>query len=154
MQFVTVDTNALMRDFLLIEANMQTFLQGCQRCHIPIFIPEVVVDELCANYEREINRLKSTLHTAARKLSAMGIRANEPDFDVKEEAQTYRKHVHQMFEYYDVTIAPYPSISPKSLVDASYSGKKPFKETGEGFKDFIIFETVKPWLRSTAAVPS
>jgi hypothetical protein len=143
MSFVVVDTNALMRDYLLIEANMQTFLQGCHRCHIPACVPETVVDELCANYEREINRQKSTLHTAARKLSMMGVKADETDFNVKEEAQKYRRHVHQMFDYYGVTVAPYPSLSPKALVDASYSGKKPFKESGEGFKDFIIFETIK-----------
>lgn len=143
MIYVMVDTNALMRDYLLIEANMQTFLQGCQRCDISVCVPEIVVDELGANYEREINRQKSTLHTAARKLSLMGVKADETDFNVKEEAQKYRRHVHQMFDYYGVTVAPYPDLSPKALVDASYSGKKPFKETGEGFKDFIIFETIK-----------
>jgi len=143
MRYVVVDTNALMGDYLLIEANMQTFLQGCQRCHIPVCVPEVVIDELCANYERVVNRQKSTLHTAARKLSAMGIRADEADFDVEEEALKYRKHIHQMFEHYGVTVSPYPPVSPKALVDASYSGRKPFKETGEGFKDFIIFETLK-----------
>jgi predicted nucleic acid-binding protein len=84
MPYVVVDTNALMRDYLLIEANMQTFLQGCQRCHIAVCLPEIVVDELCANYEKEINRQKSTLHTAARKLLAMGVKVETTDFDVKE----------------------------------------------------------------------
>jgi hypothetical protein len=144
MQYVVVDTNALIRDYLLIDANMQTFLQGCQRCHITICVPEIVVDELCGNYEREIGRLKSTLHTAVRKLTGtMGVKIKATDFDTKEEAQSYRKHVYQMFEIYDVTVVPYPNISPKTLVDASYSGRKPFKETGEGFKDFIVLETLK-----------
>jgi hypothetical protein len=143
MDFVAVDTNALMRDYLLREANMQTFLKGCQRCHISVHVPEVVIDEVCANYEKEMNRQKSTLNTAARKLSALGIHGEETDFDVQEAAQTYRQLILQTFYYYDVTVALYPSLSPKALVDASYSGKKPFKETGEGFKDFIIFETLK-----------
>jgi hypothetical protein len=143
MPYVIVDTNALMRDYLLIEANMQTFLQGCQRCHIAVCVPQIVVDELCANFEKEINRQKSTLHTAARKLLAMGVKVEATDFDVKEDAKSYRRHVHQMFEYYDAKVVPYPDISPKSLVAASYSGKKPFKESGEGFKDFIIFETIR-----------
>jgi len=143
MPYVVVDTNALLRDYLLVEANMQTFLQGCQRCHVSICVPEIVVDELCANYEKEINRQKSVFHTAGRKLLTMGVKVDATDFDVKKEAQSYRKHVYQMFEYYDVTVAPYPSLSPKALVDASYSGKKPFKDSGEGFKDFIIFETLK-----------
>ena len=143
MNFVALDTNALMRDYLLQEANMQAFLRGCQRCHISVHVPAVVVDEVCANYEKEVNRQKSTLNTAARKLSGMGIHGEETDFDVKEVAETYRRLILQTFYHHDVAVAPYPSISPKALVDASYSGKKPFKETGEGFKDFIIFETLK-----------
>lgn len=143
IKFVALDTNALMRDYLLIEANMQTFLRGCQRCHISVCVPETVVDELCANYEREITRQKSVLHTAARKLSAMGVKASEADFDVRDETQKYRRHVHQILQYYGAAVTPYPTLSPKALVDASYSGKKPFKETSEGFKDFIIFETLK-----------
>jgi hypothetical protein len=144
MPYVVVDTNALMRDYLLIEANMQTFLQGCQRCDIAVFVPEIVVDELCGNYEREIGRLKSMLHSATRKLTtALGVKVDVTDFDVKEEARSYRKHVYEMFGIHDVAVATYPNLSPKTLVDASYSGKKPFKETGEGFKDFIVFETLK-----------
>jgi hypothetical protein len=48
-----------------------------------------------------------------------------------------------MFDIYNVEVVPYPNVLPKTLVEASYSGKKPFKETGEGFKDFIVFETLK-----------
>jgi len=132
-----------MRDYSLIQPNMQTFLQGCQRCHISVCVPEIVIDELCANYEKEITRQRSTLNPTARKLCSLGIVTDETDFDVHAENQSYRKHVNQVFEYYDVQIAPYPSLSMKALVDASYSRKKPFKETGEGFKDFIIFEILK-----------
>jgi hypothetical protein len=45
MPFVMVDTNVLMRDYLLTEANLQTFLR-CKRCHITVCVPEVVFDEL------------------------------------------------------------------------------------------------------------
>jgi predicted nucleic acid-binding protein len=105
MDFVAVDTNALMRDYLLREANMQTFFRGCQRCHISVYVPEIVVDEVCANHEKEMNRQKSTLATAARKLVAMGIHGEETDFDVKDAAQKYRELILQTFRDYDVTVA-------------------------------------------------
>ena len=57
MPYVMVDTNCLMRDYLLIGANMQTFLRGCQRCHIMVCFPDVVIDELVSNYEKDIKRL-------------------------------------------------------------------------------------------------
>jgi hypothetical protein len=143
MSFVIVDTNALMRDYLLIEANMQAFLRGCQRCHIKVCMPEVVLDELCANYEKDIRRLAGEFHSSSRKLMKMGVKAKAKEFDIQEEAKSYRNHVRQMMAHYDATLAPYPDVLPKALVEASYSGKKPFKESGEGFKDFLIFETLK-----------
>jgi len=143
MHYVIVDTNALMRDYLFEEANMQTFLQGCKRCHITVGVPEVVLDELCANYEKDISRLASEFVSSSRKLVKLGIKTKADKVNVKEAAEQYRNHVSQMIAYHEVKLLPYPEVSPKALVDASYSHKKPFKESGEGFKDFLIFETLK-----------
>ena len=126
---------------------MQTFLRGCQRCHIMVCFPDVVIDELVSNYEKDIKRLTNEHRSVTRKLQRIGIRAEATDFDVRKETESYRTHVHQMMEHHGVTLTPYPELSLKALVGASYSGGKPFKESGEGFKDFLIFES----LRSVAA---
>ncbi len=138
MSYVVVDTNCLMRDYLFIEANMQTFLRGCQRCHITVCFPDVVIDELVGNYEKHITRLTNEHHSVTRKLQRIGIVAETRDFDVKEETESYRTHIHQMMEHHRVTLTLYPEVSLKALVGASYSGRKPFKESGEGFKDFLV----------------
>jgi hypothetical protein len=143
MAFVMVDTNALMRDYLLIEANIQTFLRGCHRCHITVYFPDVVIDELVGNYEKDIARLRSEHGSVTRKLRRLGIQAKTVDFNVKQETESYRTHVHQMITYHGVTLIPYPEVSPKALVRSSYSGRKPFQESGEGFKDFLVFESLK-----------
>lgn len=124
MPYVIVDTNCLMRDYLLTEANMQTFLRGCQRCHITVCFPDVVIDELVGNYEKEITRLTNEHRSVTRKLKRIGVRADAIDFDIKKETESYRTHVHQMMEQYGVTLTPYPEVSPKALVGASYSGRK------------------------------
>jgi len=123
MAFVIVDTNSLMRDYLLIEANIQTFLRGCRRCHITICFPDVVIDELVGNYEKDIARLRSEHGSVTRKLRRFGVRAETIDFDVKQETESYRTHVHQMIKYHGVTLIPYPEVSPRALVRASYSGR-------------------------------
>lgn len=147
MPYVIVDTICLMRDYLLIEANMQTFLRGCQRCHITVFFPDVVIDELVGNYTKDITRLTNEHRSITLKLQRIGIRVETLDFDVKKQTESYRNHIRQMMEHYGVTLIPYPKVSAKTLVEASYSGRKPFKESGEGFKDFLVFES----LRSVAA---
>ena len=143
MSYVMVDTNSLMGDYLLTEANMQAFLRGCQRCHIIVCFPEVVIDELVGNYQKQTSRLTNEHMSITRKLQRLGIRAQTEDFNVEKETAGYRKHIQQMMQHHDVTLIPYPEMSPRDLVAASYSGRKPFKESGEGFKDFLIFELLK-----------
>jgi hypothetical protein len=143
MPYVMVDTNALMRDYPLIAANTQTFLRGCRRCQITVCFPDVVIDELVGNYEKEIRRLTNEHRSVTRKLQRFGIQTETEDFDVQKETESYRTYVHQMMEHHGVTLIPYPEVSPKALVEASYSGRKPFKESGEGFKDFLVFESLR-----------
>ena len=46
-------------------------------------------------------------------------------------------------EWADVKALAYPNVGPKELVTAAYAGKKPFKEDGEGFKDYLIFQSLR-----------
>jgi hypothetical protein len=153
MPYVMVDTNCLMHDYLLIEANVQTFLRGCHRCHITVFFPAVIIDELVGNYKKDLTRLTNEHRSVSRKLQRIGIRTETRDFDVKKETESYRTHVHQMMEHHGVTLSPYPKVSPEALVEASYSGRKPFKESGEGFKDFLIFESLMIELYAADQMP-
>jgi hypothetical protein len=41
-----------------------------------------------------------------------------------------------------VVILPYPATTTKELVLGGYSNKKPFKESGEGHKDFLIWKSI------------
>jgi len=150
MPYVIIDTNTLMADYLLIEANMQTFLRGCQRCHITVCFPEIVIDELIGNYKKDITRLIKEYDSASRKLKRMGVDATTTDLNIEKETEDFRIHIHQMIEHHGVKLISYPSISSKALVEASYSGRKPFKDSGDGFKDFLVFES----LRTVAAKQS
>jgi hypothetical protein len=85
MPYVMVDTNALMRDYPLIAANTQTFLRGCRRCQITVCFPDVVIDELVGNYEKEIRRLTNEHRSVTRKLQRFGIQTETEDFDVQKD---------------------------------------------------------------------
>jgi hypothetical protein len=143
MPYVTVDTNNLMRDYLLIEGTVQTFLLGCRRCHIDVYFSEIVLDELAGNYFRDVSKAVTQLMSLSRKLQRMGVRADIDAFDVPKEIQTYRTHVRQMMEWAGVKTLPYPDVPVKELVTASYEGKKPFKDDGAGFKDYLIFCSIR-----------
>ncbi len=43
---------------------------------------------------------------------------------------------------YGVEILPYPELRPEEIVRASYERKKPFKENGAGFKDYLLWNSI------------
>ena len=47
-----------------------------------------------------------------------------------------------MIDDLGLTILPYPEVSARDLVVASFEGEKPFKPSGEGHKDKLIWESV------------
>ena len=143
MSYVLIDTNSLMENYLLTGAAFETLFRGCQRCSIQVCFPEVVVDELIGNFRKDITRFTNRYRDAGKKLGSFGITAEISDFDVAKLVDEYETHVRATMRRYDVRQIPYPDFSPKDLVQASYAGRKPFKDTGEGFKDFLIFHSLK-----------
>jgi hypothetical protein len=125
MPYVIVDTNCLMRDYLLIEATVQTFLRGCQRCDITVCFPDVVIDELVGNYGKDTTRLTNEHRSVTRKLQRIGIKVEATDFDTKKETNDYRTHIRQMMDHYDVTLTPYPEVSPKMPVGHPILARNP-----------------------------
>ncbi|MBA2590543.1 MAG: DUF4935 domain-containing protein [Alphaproteobacteria bacterium] len=137
-----------MRDYLLIEGAVQTFLRGCRRSHISVYFSEIVLDELVGNFNRDVFKAVTQVQSLVRKLERMGVRADINGFDVTKEVETYRAHLRQMMEWTEVKAVPYPDVSPKELVAAAYAGKKPFKDNGEGFKDHLIFQSLRQLARA------
>jgi hypothetical protein len=46
-----------------------------------------------------------------------------------------------------VVVTPYPDVSPKELVQQSYALKRPFKDSGEGHKDYVVWKSILAHLK-------
>ncbi|AEI93098.1 PIN domain-containing protein [Roseobacter litoralis] len=62
--------------------------------------------------------------------------------DVEAEASAYEDWLIELIEDNGIIVAPHPDVSAKELVSKCYEGAKPFKDGGEGHKDYLVWKTV------------
>ena len=116
-----------MADYAMQGAGLKTLFTGAERCNIPIFVPEVVFDELMGNYARDVRRGFEALSKSKTDLKRFLIDVDTPALDLVERTRNYEAGVRAVFSTHGIQLAPYPELSPKDLVVASYQGRKPFK---------------------------
>jgi len=141
MTTVFLDTNIFMNEKFLKSANAQAFLKACKLLNINVAIPELVIDEVKGNFPKALGeRLAS--HKKTYKELAKIIDIEEPSISVEEESERYQEWLKEFIEEDGIGVIPYPNVTPKDLVLKSYEGAKPFKGTGEGYKDFMIWGSI------------
>jgi hypothetical protein len=127
---------------MLDGAHLIKLLIACRRLGIPVVIPSVVLDELKWNHKQGIEKAISEIDLQKAKLAKRGVKKVFPNVDIDEECAAYAIHLDNVIEENSILIKEYPNVSAQELVTAAYDNKKPFKDSGEGHKDYLIFKTV------------
>ena len=147
-----IDTSAIMNESFLKSSFSQSFLKACAILHYNVVIPEIVIDELKGNYPKKIKEKNNAFSKAQNELSKL-VDLNKVSISVPDMADLYSKWLNELVKEHGIIEAPYPEISAKELVEKSYEIKKPFKESGEGHKDYIVWETIKAHILSDKSNP-
>lgn len=132
MSVIVLDTSVLVKDWFWKGAGFHALHAACPVMRALIAIPEVVIQELIANY-------KDKLRDAFRKLAPL---TREPlaQSEVDGRHQDFLAFVHELRQ--GRMILPYPQVSHQSIVERIYEGKRPFHDGEKGYKDFLIWRSV------------
>lgn len=149
MTTIYIDTNIIMNESYLRSPFSQAFLKACSLLQVNVVIPDIVLDEVLGNYPKKI-KLKAKEFLKVQKEIGRLMDISEIDVDTDDAFSDYEDFLFELIEKNGVHITPYPSVSSKDLVVKAYEAKKPFKETGEGHKDFLVWETIKEHMEKEA----
>ncbi len=138
---VFLDTNAFYRANFFRSAFAEGFLKGAKFLGIKVLIPELVIDETKANFKSELKKKLNQYHSNLGKLIVL----SDPQTILDEEVIKYNNFLDNLLKKHRVVILPYPETPVKELVEKSYEAKKPFKAKGEGYKDYVIWQTIKTY---------
>lgn len=141
---VILDTNIIVSDLYMKSSKFRLLFEFSKKIPFDILIPEVVIDEVIHKYsemfkkqlliyEKSISQLKPFLY---------GRNHDFLTFDITMQEESYRDYLNDLVKNEKVKLIPYPETKHKSIVLHELSGKKPFKDSGAGYRDMLIIDSI------------
>lgn len=121
------------------------FISSSGRVGHTIYIPELVIAEVVADYQKNIEGQTHAVHRNLKSLSRkLGRDLQSPfaDVAIPAVARQFEDSLRQHFSSTYCHILSYPQTPHEHLVFKAITRKRPFNEKGSGYRDALIWETV------------
>lgn len=143
---VVLDTNAFYSDVHGTRPRLRGILDApLSQAAFEVFVPEVVLRELDKQFARRSKKLVREMNKALgefrNELAALGLAPVERRQVDDDAVKQYRHELEQRLTKAGVEIMPIPQDLSAAL-DWSVNRRKPFKDTGEGLPDAVIWLSI------------
>lgn len=141
---ITIDTNIFVQDYWMNSTQYAVFFSNINIIPANIHIPEIVIDEIINKYrESLIEKVKEQekIFNEVKRLSKKEI--NYINININEQVDEYKKFFDSKLKSISANIISYPEISHKEIVKNILERKKPFKKGDSGYRDFLIWQSIK-----------
>lgn len=146
---VILDTNVIFRDYTLDSGWVLKLSDAAKKLGYEVYVPQVVVDEIFHHYRDELLKAYDKYSKAISLLSDLGLKPIknniEEDYVENTYAEKEKLYVKRLKEL-GIKILPYPKTDHKQIVDKELNSRKPFSSSKKGYRDSLIWETVKEQL--------
>jgi predicted nucleic acid-binding protein len=141
MIYVVFDSAVLIADYRLKKnVHLKALLEESKKGTISVAIPEVVFAEVTNKRLEEHTTLLENLKSNEKRLG-LELSATMPR--PAEEADRYTKWLRGHLDAHKVRWLCIPDVSHEDLLNYALRKRKPFKENGAGYRDALIWESVK-----------
>lgn len=155
---VILDANPLYGLATLSSANFKELVALAKTGDLRLVIPDVVVQELARQAAKEFNDRRSALRDAAARFNRIASAASEVGLvftpsvaHVVAASSTDRATFHDALSAFlcgmNVESPTYPDVSVGDLLARDLDYRKPFNENGKGFRDALIWVSIKELCR-------
>ena len=144
MDFI-IDTNAIYGDHFLKNTILETFCKEAKKQGHTVYIPEVVLEEHTKHYEEFLTELRDKAGKELKEFSRFAEPVDNPvtPFVISKSVKKHAKLIHDRAKALGIEILPVPTVGHTSLAKKGIYHKKPFKPSGAGYIDALIWESVK-----------
>ncbi len=143
---IILDANILLRDPRMKGADFKVLLDGLSLVPIKLFVPQVVLDEVVNKARETFTEANDAITKHNRKLAQFvddESRLSLVQFDIANEVLAYKIWLTETLHAIGVTFIPYPDVPHKEVVQRELLRRKPFKDNGIGYRDTLIWESVR-----------
>ena len=139
---VVLDSTCLISDFLLRSAPFESLTERGATGALSIVVPEVVVRETTARFGRHCEEVADLDRRSKALRSRLGLPDASAKLDVAAATSSYELELRSSLETHGAQIVPIPAVPHEQLVDHAVLRRKPFADSGSGYRDALIWSTV------------
>lgn len=148
MKTIVVDTNALHDIYWFNQAKWQLIFSAIENLPYKLSIPIVIYHEIIAHYRK---KLSDSVKSYNRQISDCNFLINEDkidliNIDIDFYTSKYKDEFDKISRHEKIIIEDYPDISHELLILKAANKIKPFKHNGSGYRDTLIWESIKKLL--------
>ena len=142
MRYLVLDTNVFVQDFRMEGAAFSALLNNYKVVADSVIIPKVVYQETINQFSKKLEIEANALNKASKNITRLTGVAATNIVDTDGIIESYIKHFDSKFKSIEHEITEYPDISHEKIAAKAIKRLKPFKSTGEGYCDALIWETI------------
>jgi hypothetical protein len=136
---IYIDSCILYSDPFFKTRSSLALLRVAEECEATILVSKVVFEEAKSNYAKTITKTSSDYQKVTEKLKRFGYTKEYPTIEVSDAEQTWDDYYQYLVAKHNVSILKYDNNLLPEIVDRAVKRKKPFKESGQEFRDCIIW---------------
>ena len=141
---LVIDSNIIVQDYHLSSSYFTILLESLGLIPAKLYVPEVVIDEVVNKYKETLLEKYYRMNGSIRDFNKISKKdVGVLDINVLELVELYKANLLDRLKQYNCEIMPYPDITLKVVVQRIFTKKKPFKKDESGYRDFLIWETVR-----------
>ncbi len=142
---IVLDSSVIVADPRL-KGPLRTLLEAGPRLGLACCVPAIVLDEVVIVYRRQLDEAAAKLEKAFRTWERLTGEAGSftvPDDATRQlETVAYRQFLETHLDQWGARVLAYPRVPHEDLVQRAASRRKPFAESGSGYRDALIWATV------------
>jgi hypothetical protein len=145
--FIVLDANVLIADYWLRSVSSVLLKDFLTKTNATLVVPKVVFEEVVNHHEEDVKQVKSDLR---RTLSNAGrlvrnVRGQEAWIEAiskQSRDEPYRIFLLEELKRLNAMIVDYSDISHSDVVARDLRRRRPFQQSGKGYRDTLLWETI------------
>lgn len=144
---VVIDTTAIreIKGRLLAGPDSDLLMVGVRKLGIEVLVPRVVMEEAVNQFRREVEKRSSEI---AKNIEALKRYLPDPTgigwsgFDAEAATKDYSDRLGRRIGELGASVVEYTNFPHSGILKRAMERRKPFSETGKGYQDTLIWESV------------
>jgi PIN domain-containing protein len=146
-EFVVLDSNVIIADYWLRSTSVVLLYDFLKKTGAKLVVPQIVVEEVINHHREDLEKVKADMKKAHRQsarllrnvsaLSGQVVALNK--FNTRD---PYPKFISGELKRVGAQVIDYDNIPHKDIVARDLKRTRPFQQSGTGYRDALVWETI------------